>query len=86
MGPAGDVGDTSPALAMQIGHTLGIEFSRYVAGLEQPTPKNRPGVRISVADDADLPTAPASPSSLVNLGLGLLIGLVIGTVIARSRT
>jgi capsular exopolysaccharide synthesis family protein len=79
------VTDTSPALAMQIGHTLGIEFSRYVAGLEQPTPKNRPGVRISVADDADLPTAPVSPRPLVNLGLGLVIGLVIGTVIAVLR-
>ena len=79
------VTDTSPALAMQIGHTLGIEFSRYVAGLEQPTPKNRPGVRISVADDADLPTAPVSPKPLVNLGLGLVIGLVVGTAIAVLR-
>jgi tyrosine-protein kinase len=77
--------DTSPALAMQIGHTLGVEFSRYVAGLEQPTPKNRPGVRITVAEDADLPTAPVSPKPLVNLGLGLVIGLVIGTVIAVLR-
>jgi capsular exopolysaccharide synthesis family protein len=79
------VTDTSPALAMQIGHTLGIEFSRYVAGLEQPAPKNRPGVRITVADDADLPAAPVSPKPLLNLGLGLVIGLLVGTVIAVLR-
>ncbi|HZE32493.1 MAG TPA: Wzz/FepE/Etk N-terminal domain-containing protein, partial [Actinoallomurus sp.] len=79
------VTDTSPALAMQIGHTLGIAFSRYVAGLEQPAPKNRPSVRITVADDADLPAAPVSPKPLLNLGLGLVIGLVVGTVIAVLR-
>jgi capsular exopolysaccharide synthesis family protein len=79
------VTDSSPALAMLIGHTLGIEFSRYVAGLEPPAPKTRPGVRITVADDADLPTVPVSPRPVLNLGLGLVVGLIIGTVTAVLR-
>jgi capsular exopolysaccharide synthesis family protein len=79
------VTDGSPAQAMQIAHTLGLQFARYVAGLERPTVKGRPGARITVADDADLPTVPVSPRPLLNLGLGLVAGLIAGTVAAVLR-
>ena len=76
------VTDRSAALAMEIANTLGTEFSRYVGKLEQPATAAHPAVRITVADDADLPTAPVSPRPLRNLAIGLVIGLVIGVIAA----
>jgi capsular exopolysaccharide synthesis family protein len=79
------VTDGSPALAMRIGHTLGAEFARYVDGLERPTRTAPPGARITVADDAELPRAPVSPRPLLNLALGLVVGLVAGVAGAVLR-
>jgi capsular exopolysaccharide synthesis family protein len=79
------VTDTSPALAMQIAHTLGAQFAAYVDRLERPSPNARPAARITVADDAELPTSPVSPRPLLNLGLGLVAGLVAGTAAAVLR-
>jgi capsular exopolysaccharide synthesis family protein len=79
------VTDGSPALAMRIGNTLAARFADYVARLEQAAPASRPAVRITIADDADLPAAPVSPRPLLNLGLGLVIGLIFGAVAAVLR-
>jgi non-specific protein-tyrosine kinase len=79
------VTDESPALAMRIGHTLGIEFSRYVERLERPAPAARPSARVTVADDAELPSAPVSPRPLLNLSLGLVVGLIAGVAAAVLR-
>lgn len=79
------VTDTSPAMAMRIANTLGTEFSRYVDRLERPVAEARPAVRITMADDAELPAAPVSPRPLYNLGLGLVIGLVAGAAAAVLR-
>jgi non-specific protein-tyrosine kinase len=75
----------SPALAMRIGHTLGAEFPRYVDRLERPAPAARPSARVTVADAADLPSAPVSPRPLLNLGLGLVVGLIAGVAAAVLR-
>jgi non-specific protein-tyrosine kinase len=79
------VTDRSPELAMRIGHTLGSEFARYVDGLERPKSGAPARVRVTVADDADLPREPVSPRPLRNLGLGLVVGLVIGALGAALR-
>lgn len=79
------VTDGSPAQAMQLAHTLGLQFARYVDGLERPAAKARPDARITIADDAELPAAPVSPRPLLNLALGLVAGLIAGTVAAVSR-
>jgi non-specific protein-tyrosine kinase len=79
------VTDRSPALAARIGHTLGVEFARYVDGLERSPGNAHPAVRITVADDAEVPTAPASPRPLLNLALGLIVGLIAGVVAAVTR-
>jgi capsular exopolysaccharide synthesis family protein len=79
------VTDRSPALAMRIGHTLGTEFARYVDGIERPARGAPARVRVTVADDADLPRAPVSPRPVRNLGLGLAVGLIVGAVGAVLR-
>jgi non-specific protein-tyrosine kinase len=77
--------DGSAAQAMQLAHTLGLQFSRYVENLEPAPAKARPRARITIADDAELPAAPVSPRPLINLALGLVAGLVAGTVAAILR-
>jgi len=76
------VRDRSPALAMEIANTLGTEFSHYVDKLEQPPTAAHSVVKITVADDADLPTTPVSPRPIRNLGLGLVLGLIVGAIAA----
>jgi non-specific protein-tyrosine kinase len=79
------VKDTSPARAQEVANALGRQFPSFIDGIERPAQAKDAGVRITVADDADLPTAPESPRPLLNLGLGLLIGLVAGAVAAVLR-
>lgn len=79
------VTDASPAMAMRIGHALGVEFPRVVDRIERPRTAAAPGMRVVVADDADLPSAPVSPRPPLNLALGLLAGLVAGVAAALLR-
>jgi capsular exopolysaccharide synthesis family protein len=80
------VTDGSPVRAMQLAHTLGVRFARYVNGLERPAAaKAGTDARITIADDAELPAAPVSPRPLLNLALGLIAGLIAGTVAAVLR-
>jgi len=79
------VTDPSAAHATQVADTLGAEFSRYVDGLERPGSPAHPGVKITVADGAVLPTVPVSPRPVRNLGVGLVIGLIIGAIGATLR-
>ncbi len=75
------VTDGSPILAMQIAHTLGTEFASYASGLESA----HSTAKITIADDAEPSMAPVSPRPLLNLALGLVIGLLVGTVAAILR-
>ena len=79
------VTDPSAAHAAQVADTLGAEFSHYVDGLERPGSPAHPGVKITVADGAVLPTVPVSPRPVRNLGVGLVIGLIIGAIGATLR-
>lgn len=79
------VTDPSAAHATQVADTLGAEFSHYVDGLERPGSPAHPGVKITVADGAVLPTVPVSPRPVRNLGVGLVIGLIIGAIGATLR-
>ncbi len=82
------VTDPSAAHAVQVADTLGAEFSHYADGLERSGGSAHPTVKIMVADQAVLPTAPVSPRPIRNLGVGLVIGLVVGAVgaVLRDRT
>lgn len=79
------VTDGSPALATRLAHTLGTEFASYVDRLERPARNAPAGVRVTIAEDADPPRAPVSPRPLLNLGLGLVIGLAAGVAAAVLR-
>lgn len=55
-----------------------LQEANVVAGIR--------GSNITVVDVARMSTEPASPKVLLNLGLGLLCGVIFGTILAFGRT
>lgn len=73
------VTDSSPERAALIANTLGEALSRLVAEIETPPGVDQaPLVTARVVEPADVPTSPASPNPVLNLALGVLVGLALG--------
>jgi capsular exopolysaccharide synthesis family protein len=72
------VTDTRPHRAQRIAAELGTQFVRLVRDLEQPGGRSGALVKVTVVDQAELPTTPVGPDLLGNLALGLAAGLVLG--------
>lgn len=79
------VQDPSPTRARDIANTLSDEFVIMAAGLERPTPTDRPNARVVVQQRADIPQAPVSPKKATALALAIVLGAVLGTVLAIIR-
>ena len=77
------VTDPSPKRAQELAN--GVQFSRVVEDLERPAPDQESPVSVTVVRPAELPGAPVSPHTVVNIGLGLLVGLALGVGIAVLR-
>lgn len=78
------VTDGSPARARDLTDAVAAQFGRVVSGLET-APGQPSRVSITVIRPAALPTRPIAPRPSLNLGLGLLGGLVIGAAAAVLR-
>lgn len=72
------VRDTSPARAQLIANAVSSEFAAYAGNLEAATDNATSPVKVTVVKDAELPTSPVSPKVSLDLGLGLLVGLILG--------
>jgi capsular polysaccharide biosynthesis protein len=72
------VRDTSPQRAQAIANTTTAEFSQFVRRIERTEPGRPSPVTINIVKPASLPTTPSSPRTVLNLGLGLLVGLFLG--------
>ncbi|MEU0516485.1 polysaccharide biosynthesis tyrosine autokinase [Streptosporangium sp. NPDC006007] len=81
------VADTDPARAARMVNALGEAFSRLIDEIERPTPNSRPTVKVTMVDQADVPTTPISPRPLVNLVLAVTIALfvAVGSTVLRDR-
>ena len=81
------VSDTSPARARDIAASIAEQFPDLVDELETPPDGGTASATVSVAEEPEMPTAPVSPKSVRNVGLGLTIGLLLGiiTAIVRDR-
>ena len=79
------VTDSDPKKAQQIAQATAAELRRTVSRLETPPGKGAAPIRATVFDSADLPDSPVSPRPLVNIGLGLLLGLLLGAGAALLR-
>lgn len=85
------VEDHSAQRAVQIASTLDSVFPAYVSTLESSQPTTgrrgspRSSVKVSVVAPPELPRSPVSPRKPLDVGLGVLIGLVVGVTLAVLR-
>ena len=72
------VTDHSPQVAATLANAVAAEFDAVVQATEQTDANGKPVVKLTVIHPATAPTAPIKPSKTLNIGLGLLVGLVLG--------
>lgn len=70
--------DGSPKLASDIANSFATEFTRYVTQLETPTGASQPSTAVTVIQQAEVPTSSTSPKILLNVLVGLVVGVVLG--------
>ena len=79
------VTDSSPERALAIAQSLGEEFAEVVRQVETPAGESTVPVQVSVVATPQLPSEPASPSPVMTIAAGLLLGLALGAVVAVVR-
>ena len=77
--------DSSPAQAQAIANDLTKQLGVKIEQLEESTSNGLAPVKVSVAVPAKLSAAPISPRPLLNIALGLLVGLALGAVLSVLR-
>ncbi len=81
------VTDGDARRAQMIATAVGEVFSAAVAEIETAAPGSPPSVRVSVWENAKLPTAPVAPRPARAMSLGAVLGLLVsvGAAVARQR-
>jgi non-specific protein-tyrosine kinase len=79
------VTDTQPSRAARISNAIAHRFAEVIADIERPAGARLSPVRLSITQPAHRPNAPASPNLVLNLALGLVAGLSLGTGLAVAR-
>jgi polysaccharide biosynthesis transport protein len=77
--------DPSPRQAAKIANAVGERLAKTAAGLSPNREDGTEAVRATTLAVAEVPTSPSSPNIPRNLGIGLLVGLLLGTGIAVLR-
>ncbi|MCL1801152.1 MAG: polysaccharide biosynthesis tyrosine autokinase [Promicromonosporaceae bacterium] len=77
--------DPSPATAAAIANATAESLAIAVAQLETPVNGGPSPVQISTVRAAQVPSSPSSPNTMLNVALGLLIGLAAGIGLAILR-
>ena len=72
----------SPEMAAAIANSVGTSLAKVIGDLESSETRGSSPVKATVVTPAMVPASPASPSIPINLGLGLLIGLIAGVGLA----
>jgi polysaccharide biosynthesis transport protein len=80
-----DVTDESPSQAKEIADAVATRFTQVASELETPDGGTSSPVKVSVVRAADVPEVPVSPRPLLNLALGLLVGVAVGVGAAVLR-
>jgi non-specific protein-tyrosine kinase len=70
--------DTNALRAQRIANAVSAEFATYAANLEASADSTRAPVKVTVVKNAALPGSPASPRKGLDLGLGLIVGIMLG--------
>ncbi|MFI1953212.1 polysaccharide biosynthesis tyrosine autokinase [Streptomyces xinghaiensis] len=77
--------DAQPSRAARISNAVAHRFAEVVADIERPVGARSSPVRLSVTEPATRPSSPASPTPVLNVALGLVAGLTLGTGLAFAR-
>lgn len=77
--------DESPDQARQIADAISDEFAVMVSELETPKNGAEPDTRIVVVQRASLPDSPVIPKTARNIGIALVLGALLGIVLAVLR-
>jgi capsular exopolysaccharide synthesis family protein len=77
--------NASPATAQQVAQAYAEGLSQLVSRIEAPANGDPSPIRMSVVDNAQVPTSPVSPRKVRDVVLGFLLGLVAGVCLAAIR-
>jgi capsular exopolysaccharide synthesis family protein len=79
------VTDGDPQRAAVLANAVAAQFDSVVQSTEQTDVNGKPVVKLTVIHPATVPGAPIKPSKTINIGLGLLIGLLVGVGLVVMR-
>lgn len=77
--------DTNPEVAQSIANAAAAELARIAGNLDATDGTGDPLVQVRVLMDAQLPTSPSAPETLVIVAIGFLAGLAAGVVAVLMR-
>jgi capsular exopolysaccharide synthesis family protein len=77
--------DGSPGRAAAIANSAARAFTTTVESYANPSGSTAPTIRLFVTDPAVAPTTPLSPNPVLNIALGVCIGLLLGAALAVAR-
>jgi capsular exopolysaccharide synthesis family protein len=77
--------DGNAAMAAAIANATAKQLGITIENLEQPLSVRASPVKVTLTHPANVPISPSSPRTLMNLALGLLVGLALGIVYAFAR-
>ncbi|WP_229995709.1 polysaccharide biosynthesis tyrosine autokinase [Arthrobacter sp. Bi26] len=80
------VADNSPVQAAAIADAVANSLIKAINSLEKPTTGGSSPVSLSIIKPAKAPEAPSAPNTRLDLGLGLLVGVLFGVGLAVVRT
>jgi capsular exopolysaccharide synthesis family protein len=78
------VTDASPAQAARIANSTAAAFSKVVENYSKDN-NDQVTVKLFVTQPAIAPSTPTTPNAVLNIGLGIFLGLLIGAALAVGR-
>ncbi|PZS20053.1 MAG: hypothetical protein DLM57_02755 [Pseudonocardiales bacterium] len=77
--------DASPGEAARIANSAARAFVTVAQGYSTSTGSSKPSVRLFITDPATAPSSPVSPKPVLNIALGVFLGLLVGAALAVAR-
>jgi capsular exopolysaccharide synthesis family protein len=77
--------DGNPALASAIANSAARAFVTVIQRYTTPTDGSTPAVHLEITDPAVAPSSPISPKPVLNIALGVFLGLLVGLALAVTR-
>jgi non-specific protein-tyrosine kinase len=79
------VSDSNAQRAADIANSASRAFVTAIQNYNTTTANGQPSVRLFITSSASAPSKPQSPNPVLDVGLGLLLGLLVGAAVAVSR-